>query len=99
MIVEVADFQIDPAQHEAFKTAIAHGLDSVLSGSPGYMGHQVLAGIENPGRFVLLVRWKTLEDHTVGFRESPLFPNWRAIVGPFFASPPKVEHFVVSDQV
>jgi hypothetical protein len=42
---------------------------------------------------VLQIFWATLEDHTVGFRESPAFANWRAIVGPFFAAPPVVEHF------
>jgi hypothetical protein len=42
---------------------------------------------------VLQIFWDTLEDHTVGFRQSPLFVEWRAIVGPFFAVPPVVEHF------
>ncbi len=41
----------------------------------------------------LQIFWATLEDHTIGFRQSPAFADWRAIVGPFFASPPVVEHF------
>jgi hypothetical protein len=40
-----------------------------------------------------MIYWDTLEDHTVGFRGGPLFAQWRAIVGPFFAAPPEVEHF------
>ena len=49
-------------------------------------------------RFVLQIFWDTLEDHTVGFRESELFTQWRAIVGPFFAAPPQVEHFALTYQ-
>ena len=49
-----------------------------------------------PERFVLQIFWDTLEDHTVGFRQSTLFTEWRAIVGPFFAAPPHVEHFELS---
>jgi hypothetical protein len=44
----------------------------------------------------LQISWASLEDHTVGFREGPLFPQWRAIVGPFFSQPPAVEHFNVA---
>jgi hypothetical protein len=40
-----------------------------------------------------MIFWDTLEDHTVHFRQSPAFAQWRAIVGPFFAAPPVVEHF------
>ena len=49
-------------------------------------------GIENPDSFILLAEWDTLEDHMVGFRESAAFTEWRAILGPHFASPPAVEH-------
>jgi heme-degrading monooxygenase HmoA len=49
--------------------------------------------VENPERYVLMIYWETLEDHTVGFRESAAFAEWRAIVGPYFAAPPQVEHF------
>ncbi len=55
----------------------------------------ILAGIESPGRYLLTVHWNTLEDHTQGFRESPAFAEWRAIIGPFFAQPPQVEHFTL----
>ena len=42
------------------------------------------------------IQWETLADHTVGFRESELFPKWRAIIGPYFASPPQVEHWSIA---
>ncbi len=93
MILELADIRIHPGQQTGFNEAIERGLRTVISGAHGFKGFKVNQGIENPERYVLQIFWATLEDHTVGFRESPAFANWRAIVGPFFASPPMVEHF------
>ncbi len=95
MILEIADIRIPPGQQAAFEAAIAHGLSSVVSQARGYKGHKVNHGIENPERYVLQIFWETLEDHTVAFRQGPLFPQWRAIVGPYFAVPPVVEHFTL----
>jgi heme-degrading monooxygenase HmoA len=93
MILEIADIRIQPGQQAAFEEAIQRGLDTVASKAKGFEGAKVNRGIESPERYVLQIFWTTLEDHTVGFRESPLFAEWRAIVGPFFAGPPVVEHF------
>ena len=49
--------------------------------------------MESPQRYLLVIRWDSLENHTVDFRQSPAFAEWRSIVGQFFAAPPKVEHF------
>jgi heme-degrading monooxygenase HmoA len=93
MILELADITIHPGQNAAFEEAIQRGLQTVISKAQGFQGFKVNHGIENPQRYVLQIFWTTLEDHTVGFRNSPAFAAWRAIVGPFFASPPVVEHF------
>lgn len=93
MIEEIADFRIQPGQQAAFEEAIHRGVTSIIAKSTGFLGYSVRQSIENPERYLLTIQWKTLEDHTVGFRESELFPQWRAIVGPFFAEPPVVEHF------
>ncbi len=93
MILELADIRIQPGQQAAFEKAIEHGLNTVASKAKGFCGAKVNRCIETPERFVLQIFWDTLEDHTVGFRQSPLFTEWRAIVGPFFAVPPHVEHF------
>ena len=93
MILELADIRIAPGQNAAFEEAIARGLANVASRAQGYHGSKVNRGIESPERYILQIFWATLEDHTVGFRQGPLFPEWRAIVGPFFAAPPVVEHF------
>lgn len=93
MILELADIRIHPGQQEQFDAAIQRGLDDVISKAKGFSGFKVNKGIESPERYVLMIFWETLENHTVDFRESPAFLQWRAIVGPFFAAPPTVEHF------
>ena len=93
MILEVADIRIAPGQQAAFDEAIQRGLSTVISQAKGFKGWKVQKGIESPERYLLMIEWETLEDHTVAFRGGPLFPQWRAIVGPFFAAPPVVEHF------
>lgn len=93
MILEIADIRIQPGQQAAFEQAIQHALATVASRAKGFQGAKVNRGIESPERYVLQIFWATLEDHTVGFRQSPLFTEWRAIIGPFFAAPPAVEHF------
>ena len=93
MILELADIRIAPGQQAAFDEAIQRGLATVISRAKGFQGFKVNKGIESPERYILQIFWDTLEDHTVAFRGGPLFAEWRAIVGPFFAAPPVVEHF------
>ncbi len=93
MIRELADIRIAPGQQAAFDEAIQRGLATVISRAKGFQGFKVNKGIESPERYILQIFWDTLEDHTVAFRGGPLFAEWRAIVGPFFAAPPVVEHF------
>ena len=93
MILEVADIRIAPGQNAAFDEAIRRGVETVIAGSPGFRGYKVNRGIESPERYLLMIYWETLDNHLKDFREGPLFPQWRAIVGPFFAAPPTVEHF------
>lgn len=93
MILEVADIRIPAGQQAAFDEAIRRGVDTVISQARGFRGYKVNRGVESPERYLLMIWWDTLEDHTVGFRQSPAFAAWRAIVGPFFAQPPQVEHF------
>jgi heme-degrading monooxygenase HmoA len=93
MVLELADIRIHPGQQAAFDEAIQRGLNTVANRAKGFRGWKVQKGIESPERYLLMIYWDTLEDHTVGFRGGPLFPEWRAIVGPFFAAPPLVEHF------
>jgi heme-degrading monooxygenase HmoA len=93
VILEIADIRIQPGRNAEFEAAIQHGIDTVVRRAQGFHGAKVNRGIESPERYVLQIFWATLEDHTVAFRGGPLFTEWRAIVGPFFAAPPVVEHF------
>jgi heme-degrading monooxygenase HmoA len=95
MILEIADIRIQPGQQAAFDEAIERGLQTIISKARGFRGYKVNKGIESPERYVLMVFWDTLESHTVDFRQGPAFAAWRAIVGPFFAQPPQVEHFTL----
>ncbi len=95
MILELADIRIQPGQQAAFDEAIVRGVTTVIAQAKGFRGWKVEKGIESPERYVLQIFWDTLEDHTVKFRGGPLFAQWRAIVGPFFAQPPVVEHFTL----
>lgn len=96
-VLEVADIRIAPGQQAVFEEAIQRGIATVISQSQGFISARVEHGLESPERYLLLIEWATLEDHTVHFRGGPLFPQWRAIVGPFFATPPVVEHFASVD--
>ena len=93
MILELADIRIQPGQQAAFDEAIKRGVETVISKAKGFQGYKFNKGIESPERYILQIFWATLENHTVDFKQSAAFADWRAIVGPFFAAPPAVEHF------
>jgi heme-degrading monooxygenase HmoA len=93
VILEIADIHIQPGRQAEFEAAIRRGIETVIARARGMKGWKVNRGVESPERYVLMVFWDSLEDHTVHFRGGPLFGEWRAIVGPFFAAPPVVEHF------
>ncbi len=97
MILEHALITVQPGRQAEFDQQFPHA-KAVISQASGFIDLNLHRGIETPEtgpaiRYLLLIRWQTLEDHTVGFRQSALFQDWRAIIGPFFASPPVVDHF------
>lgn len=92
MVLEVATIDIKPGTNTDFETNLEKaGL--VICRAKGYISHQFQKCVEQDNRYLLLIRWQTLEDHTVGFRESELFKEWRSFIGPFFDSAPQVQHF------
>lgn len=95
MILELADIRIQPGKQTEFDAAIQRGVEQVISKAKGFRGYKVNKGIESLERYVLMIFWDTLENHTVDFRQSSAFQEWRAIVGPYFAAPPVVEHFTL----
>lgn len=92
MIVELALLTLTPGREAEFEAVFPSAI-SVLATAKGYLAHELRRSVESPNRYVLRVEWETLEDHTIGFRNSPAFTEWRGFVGPFFGGAPVVEHF------
>jgi heme-degrading monooxygenase HmoA len=97
MIVERALMPITPGSEADFEAAMRQA-KGVVAQAKGFRSIRVTRGIENPSTYLLLLEWDTLEDHTVGFRESELFTQWRALIGQYFAEPPSVEHYTPIDE-
>ena len=95
MILEHCDLEIDPSKTAEFEEAILRGVNTVIAKAKGFRGFKVNHSIENPARYLLLIYWDSLENHTVDFRGSDACAEWRAIVGAFFVKPPFVEHMTL----
>ncbi len=91
MIVEIAEIDVKAGQETQFESAVAQAA-ALFRDAKGCCGLQLQRGVEHPGRYYLVVRWETLEDHTVGFRGSVAFGKWRELAGPHFAAAPQVQH-------
>lgn len=91
MIREIATLTIDPSRAEAFLSAAAQAKPLFLA-APDCHGMALERVIEDPSRYLLVVDWATLEAHTVAFRGSGAFQQYRALVGPFFTASPVVIH-------
>jgi len=92
MVLEVAIIDVTDGTQQEFSAAYEQGRELVAV-TPGCRSMRMTQGIETPTRFVLLVEWDSVEAHEV-FRDSERFGQWRALIGPHFAGPPHVEHFV-----
>ncbi len=93
MIKEFAQVEVLPGKDGEFVAAVNLAVAKVLSTARGFIAFEIYKSVERENVYMFEIQWATLVDHTVGFRESDLFPKWRAIIGPFFASPPQVEHW------
>jgi heme-degrading monooxygenase HmoA len=93
MVLEIAEFSIRSGAEDSFATAYGR-VARLIRDSPGCLSMRMTRGIETPERFVLLVEWENLSDHTEGFRESTSFQVWRQELSSYFAEAPHVEHHV-----
>jgi heme-degrading monooxygenase HmoA len=91
-ILERALFPIKPGMAKEFAAAFAEAR-LLIEASPGFRRLEMRQGIETPDSFLLLVWWDSVEAHMQGFRESPAIHRWRALLSPFFAGTPRMEHF------
>ena len=92
MILEIAQLQIKPGLTAQFEAAFGQA-SLIIASMKGYRGHELQHCIENDHQYTLLVRWDTLEDHTVGFRQSPQYQRWRAVLHHFYDPFPTVLHY------
>ena len=92
MILEIALLNVKPGQAEAFEGAFAQA-QAIIAAMPGYCSHRLQRCLESPGKYALLVEWRALEDHTIGFRQSPGYQEWRALLHHFYHPFPVVEHY------
>lgn len=92
-VLEVAHLDVRPGQEAAFEAAFDTARH-IIAAMPGYRGHELQRCLERPSSYLLLVRWRSLEDHTEGFRGSPEYQRWRALLHHFYDPFPAVEHFV-----
>jgi heme-degrading monooxygenase HmoA len=92
VILEVAILDVKPGLTSEFEAAFKTA-SIIIATMPGYISHELQRCIEAANRYILLVRWQTLEDHTIGFRQSPQYQEWRALLHHFYEPFPVVEHY------
>ncbi|PRC91200.1 antibiotic biosynthesis monooxygenase family protein [Solimicrobium silvestre] len=92
MILEVATLDVRAGQEQQFETAFCKASE-IISNMNGYVSHQLQRCLENKSRYILLVNWQSLEDHTVGFRGSQEYQEWKRFLHHFYDPFPTVEHY------
>lgn len=92
MILEVAILNVLPGLEGEFENAFREA-SPIIASMAGYVSHQLQRCVEKDNRYLLLVNWERLEDHTVGFRGSPEYERWKALLHHFYDPFPVVEHY------
>jgi heme-degrading monooxygenase HmoA len=93
MILECAMLNVRPGTASDFEQAFAQA-EPIIAASPGYISHELLRCVEHADRYLLIVRWQTLDDHTVGFRGSQPYQEWKRLLHHLYDPFPTVEHYV-----
>ena len=91
-ILEVAILNVKPGQREAFEADFEQA-QAIIAAMDGYLSHQLQRCIEVRSRYILLVQWRSLEDHTQGFRRSEAYQEWKALLHHYYDPFPTVEHY------
>jgi heme-degrading monooxygenase HmoA len=92
MILEVAILDVIPGKTAEFE-ACFRSAQEIISSMKGWRSHQLQHCLEHSNRYLLLVYWDNLEDHTIGFRESAGYQEWKKMLHPFYSPFPVVEHY------
>lgn len=94
MILEIAMLHVRSGQGPSFEAAFAEA-QSLIAAMPGYLGHELQRCLEVADKYVLLVRWRSVEDHEQGFRRSPQYQEWKRLLHHFYEPFPVVEHYAL----
>ena len=92
MILEVAILNVLPGREAEFESAFRQA-QAIIASMPGYESHELRRCMEAQNRYILLVHWDRLEDHTVGFRGSAQYQEWKRLLHHFYDPFPVVEHY------
>jgi heme-degrading monooxygenase HmoA len=92
MILEVAILQIRPGASAEFEAAFLQA-QGIISSMPGYISHELQRCLERQDDYILLVRWQTIADHEVGFRQTPQYQEWKQLLHHFYDPFPTVRHY------
>jgi len=92
MILEIAQLQVRSGESAAFEAAFLQA-QRIIAAMPGHLSHELTRCVERGGHYVLLVRWQTLADHETGFRKSPQYQEWRALLHHYYEPMPTVLHY------
>lgn len=92
MILEVAILDVIPDKEAEFEISFREA-ETIISSMSGYVNHQLKRCLERPSRYILLVNWEKLENHTIGFRGSPEYQQWKELLHHYYDPFPEVEHY------
>lgn len=98
MVLEAVLLQVKPGMEKEYEEAFRRA-SKIISAMRGYISHELQRCIEEKGKYLLLVKWDTLESHTVGFRQSKEYQEWKQQLHHFYDPFPTVEHFEIVDLV
>jgi len=92
MVTEVAELRVKSGESAAFEQAFEKA-QAIVAAMPGYISHKLQRCVEQEGKYLLWVEWRCIEDHTIGFRQSPQYAEWKILLHHFYEPFPTVEHY------
>jgi quinol monooxygenase YgiN len=93
MVIEIAELYVQPGRQAEFEAAIRHGLQTCIAQAEGVHGYSLARCVEDPCRYVMQIRWETVEAHLIGYRSGPLSTRFRELCRPFFSRPATMQHY------
>jgi len=92
VILEAAILNVKSGRERQFEAAFAEA-QAIISSADGYVSHELRRCLETTNRYILLVRWRSIEDHLEGFRKSAAYVEWKRLLHHFYEPFPTVEHY------